>query len=112
MFRHHVLKLGLALLMGLAFALPTAPAALAAPPANDNFADATIIDLAGLPFAEAQTAPPSQLPIGDRQTRAEHAMRIRQQAAQAQRKLPTLPQPHNGDEDLYANRIGLSLIHI
>lgn len=64
------------------------------------------ITVAGLPFAEAQTAPPSQLPIGDRQTRAEHALRIRQQAAQAQRKLPTLPQPHNGDEDVYANRIG------
>lgn len=52
MFRHHMLKLGLALLMGLAFALPTAPAALAAPPANDYFADATLIDLTGPSFAD------------------------------------------------------------
>ncbi|MGH9799315.1 MAG: vanadium-dependent haloperoxidase, partial [Blastocatellia bacterium] len=64
---------------------------------------AAALSVAGLPLAEAALA---QTLANDRQTRAERAMRLRQQAAQAQRKLPTLPQPNNGDEDSLPNRIG------
>ncbi|MCI0337512.1 MAG: vanadium-dependent haloperoxidase [Acidobacteria bacterium] len=40
-----------------------------------------------------------------REARANQAMQLRNQAAEAQRKLPFTPHQNNGDEDLYANRI-------
>lgn len=64
---------------------------------------AAALSITSLPFAETALA---QSPINDRQTRAERALRIRQQAAQTQRKLPVLPQTNNGDEDVLPNRIG------
>ncbi len=41
-----------------------------------------------------------------RETRADQAMHLRHQAAEANRKLPLAPQPINGDEELIANRAG------
>ncbi len=49
MLDRKLFRVALALLIGLAVALPTTGAALAAPPANDNFADATMIG--SLPFS-------------------------------------------------------------
>ncbi|MFN0107557.1 MAG: twin-arginine translocation signal domain-containing protein [Blastocatellia bacterium] len=66
---------------------------------------AAALSVASLPFTETALAQ-SPVPANDRQSRAERAMRIRQQAAQNQRKQPILSQPSNGDEDAYANRIG------
>jgi membrane-associated phospholipid phosphatase len=40
-----------------------------------------------------------------RENRADQAMQLRHQAAEAQRKLALPPQPVNGDEELYPNRI-------
>jgi hypothetical protein len=42
---------------------------------------------------------------GKRENRADHAMQLRRQAAEAQRKLSLPPQPVNGDEEFYPNRI-------
>jgi hypothetical protein len=66
---------------------------------------AAVLSAAGLPFASAESTL-AQTQAGERQSRAEQAMRLRQQAAQSQRKLPMLAQPNNGDEDAYTNRIG------
>lgn len=69
-------------------------------------AGTAVLTVAAAKTSMAQSPVSAQTPAGDRQSRAERAMRIRQQAAQAQRKSPTLPQPNNGDEDAYENRIG------
>jgi hypothetical protein len=42
----------------------------------------------------------------DRKARADRALEIRRKAAEAQCTRPLQPQPDNGDEDLYATRIG------
>ncbi len=51
MTRHNVFKLAVALLTGMALMLPVASTTLAAPPANDNFSNATPIT--ALPFSDS-----------------------------------------------------------
>ena len=51
MTRHNTFRLAFALLMSMALALPGVPTALAAPPLNDNFANATAIG--ALPFSDS-----------------------------------------------------------
>ncbi len=51
MLDHKLFRVALALLVGLAVAIPTSGAALAAPPSNDNFASATVIG--ALPFSDS-----------------------------------------------------------
>jgi hypothetical protein len=65
--------------------------------------------MVGLPPFTSETAAKTgaaESLLNRREARAEQAMQVRLRAAEAQRKLALPPQPVNGDEDLYPNRIG------